>query len=97
MATYLTLNLVVMAVAVIVLALLRVLRWDRIMTRILVVLLALTIVFDSLIIAASIVAYDSSKLLGVTLGMAPIEDLMYTILAVIFIPAIWKKLESRRV
>ena len=46
-------------------------------------LLVLTLVFDNLIIWAGIVAYDPSKLLGWYLGLAPVEDFMYALLAAI--------------
>ena len=90
MATYLVLNLVLMSVVIIVLRLLGALSWNQNMTRILVVLLVLTAVFDSVMIAAGIFSYDPAKILGLRLGLAPIEDFMYTILVVIMVPAIWK-------
>lgn len=56
----------------------------------LLALLALTLVFDNLIIWAGIVAYDTTKLLGVYAGLAPIEDFFYALLAVIILPALWQ-------
>lgn len=53
-------------------------------------LFLLTLVFDSLIIAAGIVAYDEAKLLGIHLSVAPIEDFLYAVAAVFVIPALWR-------
>lgn len=61
----------------------------------LVVLLALTLIFDNVIIAAGIVGYDSSKLLGIYLGTAPIEDFFYAVLAVIIVPVLWNKVGAQ--
>jgi lycopene cyclase domain-containing protein len=47
-------------------------------------------VFDSLIIAAGIVGYDTAKILGIYIGTAPIEDFMYALLAAVIVPALWK-------
>lgn len=52
-------------------------------------LLVLTAIFDSIIIWATIVGYDASKILGIYIGYAPIEDFFYAILAVIIVPALW--------
>jgi lycopene cyclase domain-containing protein len=56
-------------------------------TVILVFLIA--VVGDNFIIANGIVAYDVSKLAGVYLGTAPIEDFAYTVASVILVPAVW--------
>lgn len=94
MATYLILNLLFIAVVLLLLKLVGVPSWDRTMTWVLALLIVLTALFDSLIIAVGIVDYDPSKILGLRLGYAPIEDFMYAILALIIIPTIWKKLET---
>lgn len=60
----------------------------------LAVLLVLTVVFDSLIIWAGIVGYDPTKILGVYIGLAPIEDFFYSILAVIIVPALWRRFKD---
>ncbi len=57
----------------------------------LAVLLALTAVFDSIIIWAEIVGYNPAKILGISIGMAPIEDFFYAILAVILVPILWTR------
>jgi lycopene cyclase domain-containing protein len=53
-------------------------------------MLALTALFDNLIIASGIVGYDHSKLMGLYLGLVPVEDFAYTIAAILLIPIIWK-------
>ena len=55
----------------------------------LAVLLVFTAVFDNLIIAAGIVAYDPNKISGVFIGIAPIEDFAYTLAAVLILPTLW--------
>ena len=53
-------------------------------------MLILTAVFDNLIILAGIVDYDAAKLMGIYVGVVPIEDFAYTVVAVLLVPAIWK-------
>ncbi|MEY4451787.1 MAG: hypothetical protein RLZZ380_908 [Actinomycetota bacterium] len=55
-------------------------------------MLIITALFDNLIILAGIVEYDTSKIYGVYVGVAPIEDFAYTVVAVLLVPAIWKAL-----
>lgn len=57
-------------------------------------LLALTAIFDSVIVGLDIVGYDSEKILGIFIGKAPIEDFFYAVLAVILIPTAWKAAEK---
>lgn len=61
----------------------------------LAIILALTAIFDPLIIAADIVGYNESLILGVKLFGAPIEDFFYAVYAVALIPLIWLRLEER--
>lgn len=49
----------------------------------------LTAIFDNLIVATGIVAYDPAKILGLVVGVAPIEDFAYTIAAALLIPTVW--------
>lgn len=60
-----------------------------------VVMLFLTLVFDNLIIATGIVDYDPEKISGIRLGVAPIEDFAYTIVALILVPSLFNFLRSR--
>ena len=53
-------------------------------------MLILTAVFDNLIILAGIVDYDATKLMGIYVGVVPIEDFAYTVVAVLLVPAIWR-------
>jgi len=53
-------------------------------------MLILTAVFDNLIILAGIVDYDATKLMGIYVGVVPIEDFAYTVVAVLLVPGIWK-------
>ncbi|MEN9753411.1 MAG: hypothetical protein RL670_1102 [Actinomycetota bacterium] len=55
----------------------------------LIPMLLLTAIFDNLIIGSGIVAYDTAKISGWMIGIAPIEDFFYTVAAVLLIPAVW--------
>ena len=92
MATYLVLNLVFMAAVLGVLWRTGALRWNKLMTGLLALLLVLTAVFDSMIVGYGIVGYDTTKLLGVYIGNAPIEDFFYAILVAVVVPMVWHKL-----
>lgn len=89
MATYLILNLAVLCV--ICVTLLRHIRWNRLLTALIIVLIITTAVFDSLLIMCNFFAYNPAKILGISIGMAPIEDFAYAIAAVIMVPALWNK------
>lgn len=54
-------------------------------------LLLLTAIFDPIIIYFHIVAYDPSKILGLHLFGAPIEDFFYALYAVCVVPLIWNR------
>jgi small toxic polypeptide LdrA/B/C/D len=60
------------------------------------VLLLGTAVFDNLIIAVHLVAYNPSTLTGIYLGLVPIEDFAYTVAAVAALPTLWLLLGGRR-
>ena len=55
----------------------------------LLVLLTLTAVFDNVMIVSGLFDYGNQSLLGVRVGLAPIEDFTYPICAVLFVPALW--------
>lgn len=61
----------------------------------LVGLTLLTVVFDSVIVGAGIVGYDGSRILGVRIGAAPVEDFAYPIAAAFALPALWCLLPHR--
>ncbi len=46
------------------------------------ILMIMTAVFDNIIVATQIVSYDESKLSGIKIFYAPIEDFAYTIVLV---------------
>lgn len=62
----------------------------------LAVVLLLTAVFDNVILALGIVAYDETLLSGVRLGLAPLEDFAYALAAGLGLPALWVLLGRRR-
>jgi lycopene cyclase domain-containing protein len=94
--TYLGLNLVFMGVAFIFfLTQVRRSRWALFALTLLPMLL-ITAIFDNLIILSKIVAYDSSKISGFLIGLAPIEDFSYTVAAVFIVPTIWWSLGKRK-
>lgn len=91
MTKYLLLNITVMAV----IGLLGTrLSWKDLKTkRLLIVisaLLAMTAVFDSLIVGLNLVDYDLSTILGIYVGKAPIEDFCYTLTAAVLVPLLWE-------
>ena len=88
--TYLILNIVfLICIAVLFLAYIK--KPTKAWWITLAILLALTAVFDSIIIWAEIVAYDPTKILGLYIGKAPVEDFFYAILAVMIVPILWAR------
>ena len=53
------------------------------------VLVALTAVFDNVIVGLGIVDYDEALISGVRVWFAPIEDFSYALGAVLLVPALW--------
>ena len=53
------------------------------------VLVALTAVFDNLMIAAGLFTYPESLISGVRIGLAPIEDFAYPVCAAFLVPAVF--------
>lgn len=62
-----------------------------------VALVTLTAVFDNVIVALDIVAYDESKISGLLVPFAPIEDFAYAVGAILLVPTVWTLLGRRRV
>lgn len=60
------------------------------------VLLVLTAVFDNVLVGTGIVAYDPGRILGLRIGVAPIEDFAYPVAAAVALPALWSLLGPRR-
>ncbi|WP_217615456.1 lycopene cyclase domain-containing protein [Cellulomonas sp. GbtcB1] len=59
------------------------------------VLCVLTMVFDTLMIAADLYVFDADKILGVYLWGAPLEDFFYAVVAALAMPVLWTVLERR--
>ncbi|MGH1551112.1 lycopene cyclase domain-containing protein [Leifsonia poae] len=96
--TYLLLSLVFLAVAAAVLVVALALAPDR--ARIVrrwwaplliaaVVVLALTAVFDNLMIGAGLMTYTDANISGARLGLVPLEDFTYPLAALVLLPALW--------
>ncbi|QDZ15628.1 lycopene cyclase domain-containing protein [Humibacter ginsenosidimutans] len=54
-----------------------------------VVVVLLTAVFDSLLIAGDVIRYDDRLLSGIRVGSAPIEDFAYPLAAILLVPSLW--------
>ncbi|WP_454111281.1 lycopene cyclase domain-containing protein [Microbacterium aurum] len=60
-----------------------------------VILVLLTIVFDNLMIAAGLFTYPEHLISGIRVGLAPVEDLAYPVVAAFLLPAIADLLRPR--
>lgn len=60
------------------------------------VLFVLTAVFDTLMIATGLFHYSPGHLLGIHIGLAPLEDFAYPIAGAVLLPALWAALRARR-
>ena len=92
---YLTLNLIFVAISLTALFLVPKNRWPAYLVGLLPMLL-ITVVFDNVIVGSGIVAYDPNKISGLKIGMVPIEDLAYTIAAVVIVPSVWSAMINRK-
>ena len=93
---YLLMNLGFMLIAFVILnAFVRKTPWRQVLWTLLS-MLGLTLIFDNVIIALDIVAYDSDKVSGIYLGLAPIEDFAYTVVAVLAVSSIWHKMTGTK-
>jgi len=94
--TYLALNVTFMLIAFVTLNLVsRKSPW-RAIGFTMIWMLLVTLVFDNVIIGLEIVGYDKSKISGILLGLAPIEDFAYTVVAVLAVSIIWTKLTKEK-
>ncbi|MBY6061324.1 prenyltransferase [Microbacterium esteraromaticum] len=59
-----------------------------------VLMLALTALFDNLMISAGLFHYAPSHLLGVSIGVAPVEDFAYPLAGALLLPAAWLALQK---
>jgi lycopene cyclase domain-containing protein len=92
METYLLVNIFILSLVLLVL---RIVHVSKAQLITLIALIVLTAIGDSAIIGLGIVSYDSTKILGLHIGLIPIEDFFYAIAAVMIIPVVWHKLEKR--
>ncbi len=94
-ATYVVLNILFVAVAV-------VFSWPWLRhnrKRFIVValhLLVLTAIFDTIAIHYGVFAYDAARLLGLRILEAPLEDFAYPIAAALVIPRLWQLFKQRK-
>jgi len=87
--TYLLLTLTVMALVAIYAFLMRHWLVAKPLVGTAAVMLTLTAIFDNVIIGTGIVAYDAEKISGIKIGVAPIEDFAYTVLAIVMVPSLF--------
>lgn len=97
--TYWALNAVFLAIVVLVASAALLARrspqWRAVALTALAVLL-LTAVFDNVMIAADLFTYNSERISGAFLGLAPLEDFAYAIAAVVLLPTLWHLLGGSR-
>ena len=55
-------------------------------------LLALTAIFDNVLVGTGIVGYDPTLISGARIGVAPLEDFAYAIAALVLLPSLWSLL-----
>lgn len=55
-----------------------------------VCLLILTAVFDAIMISLGLFRYNPARISGVHIGIVPIEDFFYPIVAAIIVPLLWE-------
>ncbi|MGC5170880.1 lycopene cyclase domain-containing protein [Microbacterium sp. DT81.1] len=60
-----------------------------------VALIALTAIFDNVMIAADLFTYPEQHLSGLRIGLAPIEDFTYALCAAFLVPAVFTLLAPR--
>ena len=89
MATYLTVNLMFLLGATVALLIARRLHISRAVLVTVLVLVVFTAIFDSIIIALGVCAYNPELILDIRVGLAPVEDFFYAILAGVMVPMIW--------
>jgi lycopene cyclase domain-containing protein len=61
-----------------------------------IVLFLLTAVFDTVMIASGLFHYAQDPLLGLHIGLAPIEDFAYPLAGALLLPALWAAMRARR-
>lgn len=61
-----------------------------------IALLMITLIFNNLIIGFGLVDYDATLITGIRLGLIPIEDFAYAIVAAVFVPLVFVALSRGR-
>ena len=87
--TYLLLTASILAAAMIYFFLMRSYIASKPLVSASAVMLLITAIFDNVIIATGIVAYDEAKISGIKIGVAPIEDFAYTVVALLVVPTLF--------
>jgi lycopene cyclase domain-containing protein len=59
------------------------------------VVLALTAVFDNVMIRLGLMTYAPTAISGVLVGVAPLEDFAYPLAALMLLPALWLLFDRR--
>lgn len=67
-------------------------RWWAVTALTVLVLLVLTAVFDNVMIAADLFRYNEELLSGWRLGLVPVEDFAWPIVAGLLLPSVWELL-----
>jgi lycopene cyclase domain-containing protein len=70
--------------------------WWRTTATVALVLVVLTAVFDSVMIALDLFRYDTAALLGLRVAHVPIEDFAWPVAAAVGLPALWEWLGRAR-
>ena len=89
--SYVTLNVVMLAVVAIV-AVIALRRRPSLIGPIaltVVVLFALTAVFDNIMIAVGLMVYSDAGRSGLAIGLAPLEDFAYPLAGALLLPSLW--------
>ncbi|MCD5345263.1 lycopene cyclase domain-containing protein [Agromyces sp. H3Y2-19a] len=60
------------------------------------ILVVLTVLFDSVMIAAGLFDYGDAHIWGVRIWLAPVEDLAYPIAGVLLLSGLWNLLDGPR-
>lgn len=71
-------------------------RWWLVTGVTILTLVVLTVIFDSLMIAADLFRFDEASLVGVRLWLAPVEDLAWPVAAGLLLPSLWELARGRQ-
>lgn len=71
-------------------------RWRLPAVMAAVVVLALTALFDNVMIAIGLMTYADAHITGARLGLMPLEDFSYPVAALLLLPGVWLLTRRRR-